>query len=127
MKEFIGRESAHGAMIKPKQGVSIEELFKDVDGETRGVWLALDMLQDPQNLGAIFRSGFFGIRGIILTTDRSAPMSATVYDISSGGVESVPFAPVINLQRAFEVAKKSNLWILGTSEHAKDPLKKIQQ
>ncbi len=127
VKEFVGRESAHGAMIKPKASISIEEMFAGIEADTRGVWLALDTLQDPQNLGAIFRSaGFFGIRGIVLTAERSAPMSATVYDISCGGVESVPFVQVINLQRAFEVAKKSNLWILGTSEHAKDPIQKIK-
>jgi 23S rRNA (guanosine2251-2'-O)-methyltransferase len=31
-----------------------------------------------------------------------------------------------NLQRAFEVAKDKGLWILGTSEHAKDSLDKIK-
>jgi 23S rRNA (guanosine2251-2'-O)-methyltransferase len=91
------------------------------------VWLALDSLQDPQNLGAIFRSAsFFGVKGIIMTTERSAPMTSVVYDISCGGVESIPFVPVINLQRAFEKAKESGLWILGTSEHARDSVKKIE-
>jgi 23S rRNA (guanosine2251-2'-O)-methyltransferase len=87
----------------------------------------LDSLQDPQNLGAIFRSAsFFGVKGIIMTTERSAPMTSVVYDISCGGVESLPFVQAINLQRAFEKAKDAGLWILGTSEHAKESLKKIQ-
>lgn len=120
---FLGRESSHGAFLQPLKGISVEEIFEGVSQETRGVWLALDSLQDPQNLGAIFRSAsFFGVRGILLTTERSAPMSATVYDISAGGAESVPFAPVINLQRAFEKAKDAGLWILGTSEHAPQSL-----
>ncbi len=122
-KEFIGRESTHGAMIRPKKSLAIEELFQEIDANTRGVWLALDCLQDPQNLGAIFRSAaFFGVKGLIMTSERSAPMTQTVYDISAGGVETLPFVTVINLQRAFEVAKKSGMWILGTSEHAKDTL-----
>jgi len=121
-----GRESAHGALLRPKVGTSIESMFGSVNESSRGVWLALDSLQDPQNLGAIFRSAaFFGVKGILLTTERSAPMSSVVYDISCGGVEIVPFVPVINLQRAFEKAKDVGLWILGTSEHAKDSLKKI--
>jgi len=119
----FGRESSHGATIKPKASVSIESLLEGVDAETRGVWLALDNLQDPQNLGAIFRAAsFFGVRGIIMTTERSAPMTATVYDIAAGGVEDVPFVQIINLQRAFEKAKEAGLWTLGTSEHAKESL-----
>lgn len=121
-----GRESGHGAMMRSKPSLSIEEMFGSVNEFSRGVWLALDSLQDPQNIGAIFRSAaFFGVKGILLTTERSAPMSSVVYDISCGGVESVPFVQVINLQRAFEKAKDVGLWILGTSEHAKDSVKNM--
>jgi 23S rRNA (guanosine2251-2'-O)-methyltransferase len=121
-----GRESAHGALVRPKAAVSIESMLANVNESSRGVWLALDSLQDPQNLGAIFRSAsFFGVKGIIMTTERSAPMSSVVYDISCGGVEAVPFVQAVNLQRAFEKAKDVGLWILGTSEHAKESVKKV--
>jgi 23S rRNA (guanosine2251-2'-O)-methyltransferase len=124
----IGRESGHGALIRPRAPVAIEELFREVRDEERGVWLALDCLQDPQNLGAIFRSAaFFGIRGIVMTTERSAPMTSTVYDIASGGVENVPFVQAINLKQALEHAKEAGVWILGTSEHAKEPLSKVER
>lgn len=53
-------------------------------------------------------------------------MTGTVYDIASGGVEGVPYVSVINLQRAFEKAKDAGLWILGTSEHAKESIKSIK-
>jgi 23S rRNA (guanosine2251-2'-O)-methyltransferase len=123
----IGRESGHGALIQPKASLSVEEVFSGITTESRGVWLALDCLQDPQNLGAIFRSAsFFGVKGLILTQERSVPMTSTVYDIASGGVETIPFSSVINLQRAFEKAKEAGLWILGTSEHAKGPIQKIK-
>ena len=127
-QKFIGRESGHGALIKPKGGIPIETLFKDVNESSRGVWLALDCLQDPQNLGAIFRSAaFFGVKGMIITTERSAPMTSTVYDISSGGVETIPFVNAINLKQALDKAKEAGLWILGTSEHSKNPLHKIEK
>ncbi len=125
---FVGRESGHGALIKQKSGIPIETLFEDVDGSSRGVWLALDCLQDPQNLGAIFRSAaFFGVKGIIITTERSAPMTSTVYDISCGGVETVPFVNAINLKQALDKSKEAGLWLLGTSEHSKNPLHKIEK
>jgi 23S rRNA (guanosine2251-2'-O)-methyltransferase len=123
-----GRESGHGALIRPKAPVSIETLLEGVSEQDRGVWMALDSLQDPQNLGAVFRAAaFFGVRGVIMTTERSAPMTATVYDIAAGGVEHVPMVQAINLKQALEKAKEAGLWILGTSEHAKESLAKVAQ
>lgn len=115
------RGSGAGAWIQEKSPVSVEELFPpEADPSERGLWLALDEVQDPQNLGAIFRTaGFFGVKGIVLTDARSAGLTSVVYDVASGGVETVPFAVVSNLQRAIEEAKDRGLWVLGTSEHAK--------
>lgn len=123
-----GRDSGHGALIRAKSGTSIERLFEGIEADTRGLWLALDCLQDPQNLGAIFRAAaFFGVKGIVMTTERSAPMTATVYDIACGGVEEVPFVQTINLKQALDRAKEAGLWILGTSEHARTPLSKVEK
>lgn len=116
-----GRVGATCAVVREKAGVSLDELYALQDGEdaSRGVWLALDQLQDPHNVGAVFRTAaFFGVRGIVMTQHRSAPLSATVYDIASGGVEHVPFTLQTNLVRAMERAKTSDVWVLGSTEHA---------
>ena len=110
------------AIVAEHRGVaSPGKLFsagEEADQNDSGLWLALDCLQDPHNVGAIFRTAaFFGVKGILLTKDRSAPMTGTVYDVAAGGVESVPFCLVPNLARSFDTAKKSGLWLLGTSEH----------
>ena len=102
--------------------MTAEDLFSGARERSGGnpVWIALDSLTDPHNVGAIFRiAGFFGIEGILLTSERSAPLTSTVYDVSCGGIETVPHSEAVNLQRAFEVAKREGLWILGTSEHSK--------
>lgn len=113
-----GRSSGTQALVRERPAEALRELF--TDARTRpGIWLALDQVQDPHNLGAIFRSAaFFGIRGIVLTKHKSAPMTATVYDVASGGVEHVPFAIETNLRQSIERAKEEGLWVLGTSEHA---------
>jgi len=124
-----GRTGAAEAQIEEKPMLSVEELFENATtrAEGKGIWLALDSLQDPQNVGAIFRSAaFFGVQGILLTEERSSPLTSVVYDISCGGVEAVPHAGVINLQRAFEKAKEAGLWILGTSEHAETNLSSVK-
>ena len=62
-----------------------------------------------------------------MTTERSAPMTATAYDISCGGVETVPFVQTVNMKQALDKAKEAGLWILGTSEHAKEPLNRVKK
>ncbi len=115
-----GRHGACEAVVRELPGRTLEEIFPaSPDSSSNGLWLALDCLQDPQNVGSIFRTAaFFGVRGMIVTRDRSAPLNGTVYDVASGGMELVPFAQPPNLARALEVAKKAGLWILGSSEHA---------
>jgi 23S rRNA (guanosine2251-2'-O)-methyltransferase len=122
----MGVSGAPGAKVKEKEAVSCEELFQ-TDSDSYGIWLALDTLQDPQNVGAIFRSAsFFGVRGIVMTERRSAPISGTVYDIASGGVEYVPFAIESNLSQVISLAKDQDLWIMGASEHATQELSEIK-
>jgi 23S rRNA (guanosine2251-2'-O)-methyltransferase len=134
LKSGIPEESARmglaEAIVKEKAPVSAEELFQNAQSrkEGKGLWLALDSLQDPHNVGAIFRAAaFFGVQGIVMTQERSAPLSPTAYDVATGGVEYVPFTLQTNLQRAFEIAKDAGLWILGSSEHAHDDISTIQR
>lgn len=112
-----GRAGGAEAVVRERRAVTVQDLFANVP-ET-GLWLALDRVQDPHNVGAIFRTAaFFGVRGILLTRDRSAPLTDTVYDVASGAVEHVPFCLPANLSRALDLARKANLWIMGATEHA---------
>ncbi|MEX2285695.1 MAG: RNA methyltransferase [Planctomycetaceae bacterium] len=123
-----GRVGAAEATVKEHPGVDLTELFAGAKDHSsgNGLWLALDQLQDPHNVGAIFRAAaFFGVKGIVVTRDRSAPFSSTVYDVASGGIEFVPFSSQVNLSRALASAKESGLWILGASEHAEQDVSQI--
>ncbi|HET6324038.1 MAG TPA: RNA methyltransferase [Planctomycetaceae bacterium] len=124
-----GRGGVAEATVKERPEVPLEVLFAvDVQEESAAeprrhtsprLWLALDQLQDPHNVGAIFRTAaFFGVAGILLTRDRSAPLNGTVYDVASGAMEVVPFSHPANLSRGLEIAKTAGLWVLGASEHA---------
>jgi 23S rRNA (guanosine2251-2'-O)-methyltransferase len=136
-----GRGGEAEATVKELPEVSLDALFAPASADanesapssTNGppvprLWLALDQIQDPHNVGAIFRTAaFFGIAGIIVTRDRSAPINETVYDIASGGVEAVPFANPSNLAHALQVAKKAGLWVLGASEHADRDVQQVDR
>ncbi|MFA7250226.1 MAG: RNA methyltransferase [Dehalococcoidia bacterium] len=116
-REREGGRAGPEASVKERAPVGLDVLFAGVGAG--GLWIALDSIQDPHNVGSIFRSAaFFGVRGIVMTSDRAAPLSSVVYDVASGGVEAVPFAIETNLRRALEAAKAAGLWILGSSEHA---------
>lgn len=115
-----GRSGSASAVVRPRVSGKLDELFASQPPPLpAGIWLALDCLQDPHNVGAIFRSAaFFGVRGIVVSKDRSAPLNSTVYDVAAGGLEHVPFAVVSNLARALKQSKKYGAWLLGTCEHA---------
>ncbi len=118
------------ATLLARREIPPEEIFQGAAERAggRGIWLALDQIQDPQNVGAIFRSAaFFGIQGAILPRDRTSPLTGTVYDVASGGLEYVPHARVTNLSRTLVAAREEGLWVLGSSEHAESDVGEIPQ
>lgn len=123
-----GREGGGEARVREKAGLPLNELFIDVAANKPDLWLALDCLQDPHNVGAIMRSAaFFGVRGVIMTVDRAAPLTSTAYDTAAGGVEYLSLSFQNNLARSLEVAKEAGVWVLGTSEHADMDLSQIDR
>ncbi|MBL0691701.1 MAG: 23S rRNA (guanosine(2251)-2'-O)-methyltransferase RlmB [SAR324 cluster bacterium] len=83
--------------------------------------IALDQVQDPQNLGAIIRSaGCFGFDGIITSANRSSRISATVSKSSAGILELFDIYKVTNLAQSLQKLKDNGFWILGTDVEGKD-------
>ena len=126
-KEGTQRTGAGSAQIEPPSPVPLANLFRSASSNNPyGLWLALDQIQDPQNLGAIFRlAGFFGVRGIVLTKDKSASVNGTVCDVATGGAEYVPFAVVPNLAQSLQKAQKADVWVIGTCERSKENIRDV--
>jgi 23S rRNA (guanosine2251-2'-O)-methyltransferase len=107
------------AMVRPLDFLSIEDLFAAapaVPGAARLI-LALDGVEDPQNLGALLRvADGAGVDGVVLTERRSAPLSPVAIKASAGAAEHLRIARVVNLVRALEELKRQNLWIIGLDE-----------
>jgi 23S rRNA (guanosine2251-2'-O)-methyltransferase len=108
------------AYVRPQESLSIEDLFERDPGTKAGaarLLLALDGVEDPQNLGALLRvADGAGVDGIVLTERRSAPMSPVAVKASAGASEHLRIARVVNLVRALEELKRQNLWIIGLDE-----------
>ena len=107
------------AMVYPQEFLSIEDLFEpaaDRAGARRLV-LALDGVEDPQNLGALLRvADGAGVDGVVLTERRAAPLSPVAVKASAGATEHLRIARVVNLVRSLEELKRQNLWIIGLDE-----------
>ncbi len=81
--------------------------------------VALDQVQDPQNLGAIVRSAeCAGASGLILPERRSAEVTPAVCKASAGAVEHLPIAKVRNLADLLADAKRAGLWCYGADQEA---------
>lgn len=94
--------------------VSLDRLLGE--GPDRGPrrLIVLDQIQDPVNLGKIARSSlYFGVDGLIKTTDRSAPVSDTVVKTSAGAATRLPIAEVTNLRRCLQRLKDEGFWLVG--------------
>jgi 23S rRNA (guanosine2251-2'-O)-methyltransferase len=107
------------AMVHPQEFLSIEDLFAPdpANAGAARLLLALDGVEDPQNLGALLRvADGAGVDGVVLTERRSAPLSPVAVKASAGAAEHLRIARVVNLVRALEELKRRNLWIIGLDE-----------
>ena len=76
--------------------------------------VALDRVEDPQNLGSIARSAlFFGVSALIVLSQHSAPLSAAASKASAGALEELPVAVVPNLAQALAEAHDAGYHLLG--------------
>ena len=83
------------------------------------VVLALDHIQDPQNLGALIRTAHStGVQGIILPKDRSCPISGTVHKAAAGALAHMSLVQVTNLARSLEMLKEKGFWIISLEAQA---------
>ena len=76
--------------------------------------VALDEVQDPQNLGAICRTAeCAGAVGVVLPQRRSVEVTPAVCKASAGAVEHLAVARVRNLADFLGDAKAAGLWCYG--------------
>jgi 23S rRNA (guanosine2251-2'-O)-methyltransferase len=107
------------ALVRPQEFLTIEDLYAPdpAKPDAARLVLALDGVEDPQNLGALLRvADGAGVDGVMLTERRSAPLSPVAVKASAGATEHLRIARVVNLVRALEDLKRKNLWIVGLDE-----------
>ncbi|MFT7244914.1 MAG: 23S rRNA (guanosine2251-2'-O)-methyltransferase [Candidatus Azotimanducaceae bacterium] len=90
------------------------------------LFLILDGVTDPRNLGACIRSAAtLGVHAVIQPRDRSAALTDAAVKTASGAASAVPVIEVVNLARAMKELQQNGVWIVGTTLDADQSLSQM--
>jgi 23S rRNA (guanosine2251-2'-O)-methyltransferase len=102
------------AVAPPFPYRSLDELLAPRSAGSTRLFVLLDHLTDPHNVGAIVRTAeAAGAGGLILPERRSAGINATVRKAAAGAAAHLPIARVSNLADAIRTLKKAHIWVAG--------------
>jgi 23S rRNA (guanosine2251-2'-O)-methyltransferase len=103
------------AVVSPKEYADPDVLLAAAfAGETMPLFILLDGVEDPQNLGAVIRTAdCAGVDGVFIPEHRAAHLSASVSKASAGAIEHVPVAKVGNMAKFIQTLKDRGVWVVG--------------
>jgi 23S rRNA (guanosine2251-2'-O)-methyltransferase len=78
------------------------------------LFLLLDLLQDPQNVGSLLRTAeAAGVRGVVIQRRRAVDITPAAVHASAGAAEHLKVAQVTNLVNAIARLKEHDVWVAG--------------
>lgn len=123
LPEVLDRESKHGvhqgvvARVDEPAEYSVQDLIRSAEGPA--LIVVLDGIEDPHNVGAILRTcDAAGVHGVIVQSRRSAALGGAAAKAAAGALSHVRIAEVVNIARAVEELKESNVWTVGLAGEA---------
>jgi 23S rRNA (guanosine2251-2'-O)-methyltransferase len=104
------------AFSEPFAYVTLEETIAQRRRERPALFVILDHVTDPHNVGAIVRSAeCAGATALVLPERRSAGVNATVRKSAAGATAFLPIARVANVAHAIRTLKKAGIWVYGAA------------
>ena len=129
LQRLASGQNHQGIVIEAHMPQALDEqaLKKAVAAlQKTALFLVLDHVQDPHNLGACLRSAdATAVDGLILPKDQAVGITPVVCKVASGAAESVPVYQVTNLARTLRWLKGQNIWIVGAAGEADDTLYQV--
>jgi len=105
-------------VVKQKQSTDLDSILS-LDRESIPMFLILDGIQDPHNLGACIRTAnVAGVDAVIIPKHRAVPVNATVRKVASGAAEHTPCLTVTNIARSIRKLQQTGIWVIGAAEDA---------
>lgn len=108
----IANHQGIALVAKPFQYSSQKEIF--ARAKSPALFVAVDGVTDPRNVGAIARSAAaFSADGLLIPERRNAPLTAAAWKSSAGAAARLPIAQVTNLVRSMQDAKEFGCFVVG--------------
>jgi len=112
-KIYSGNHQGIIGRLKTVNFLNLEELV--LKKTPLSLILALDCIQDPQNLGSLIRTVVaLGGQGIVIPKDRTAFLGPGVEKSSAGALHQANVSQVVNLSRALDLLKASGYTIYAS-------------
>ncbi len=100
--------------VPPYDYAHPDDLLAAASDSAPALFVALDNISDPRNLGAIVRSvAAFGGHGVLIPQRRSASVTAVAWRTSAGAAARLPVARATNLTRTLKDWAARGLQIVG--------------
>lgn len=103
------------AFASAKQYATLDDILRiPAEKGEPPLFLVLDGVEDPRNLGAILRTAdAAGVHGVIIPERRAAGLTETVAKTAAGALEHVPVVKVTNIANTLDALKKAGVWVAG--------------
>lgn len=90
------------------------DLKKLIEETSNPLFIFLDEVQDPHNLGAVLRTAdAVGVHAVVIPKHNSVGMNATVRKVASGAADNVKLIVVSNLVRTLKEMQQEGMWMIG--------------
>lgn len=108
----IANHQGVALVVKPFQYSSQKEIF--ARAKEPALFVAVDGVTDPRNIGAIARSAAaFSADGLLIPERRNASLTAAAWKTSAGAAARLPIAQITNLARSIDDAKAYGCFVVG--------------
>ncbi len=116
LESLVGDVNHQGivADVYPFRYVSYKKMLSDAGQDKNALFLFLDHLEDPQNVGSLLRSAeAAGVAGVVIPAHRAVGITPAVVRASAGAAEHMSIAMVPNIVRCMKLLQERNVWFAG--------------
>ncbi|MEI2643484.1 MAG: 23S rRNA (guanosine(2251)-2'-O)-methyltransferase RlmB [Candidatus Nanopelagicales bacterium] len=100
----------------------------DLIGTQNPLWVVLDQVTDPRNLGAVARSAAaFGATALLIPQRRAAPVTAAAWRTSAGALARLPVCQIGNVSQTLQQLKDAGSFCAGLDADADSTLTDLAQ
>jgi 23S rRNA (guanosine2251-2'-O)-methyltransferase len=108
LDRLTSRHQGVVAETSPYPYAGLDDILSSAaDQQVPPLFLLLDLLQDPQNVGSLLRTAeAVGVHGVVIPRRRAVGVTPAVVSASAGAVEHLLVAQVTNLARTIDELKR---------------------